>query len=353
MHFPPEGVDNPHSSVNIYSVLTGTKNLKKLCPTRIRDKTMKSKLLLIAAFGGLLATLGSCSDDPKNSYETGQEFEIRQVRLEATNETNTSFARSSENPASAAATLEYPIIYSDGTAATNVEGEPEIATVNILKPTNAVIAKTGDVLELKFLPGNNVVNNITLTFPDGQTQQLNEENTTLKWTVSEFADGDVIKAQQIVSDKGSTYKYTGAIYLWHYHEVVLQGSDNATGSSAYTAEFNVEKNAIVKVPVLEDGQIVFDENGNVVFETSNIIVANNGDEIALRFVPGYSTDTLNVTLPDGEDKTLNAESATLSWHAETFTDGAEISAKIVLKQPDAGNLEFTRNLIINHPQAAE
>ena len=326
---------------------------------------MKAKLLLIAAFGGLLATLGSCSDDAKN-IDSDKEFEIRQVRLDVTNEMNASTARSSENPASAAASVQYAIVYADGSAAVNAAGKALATKINITKPTNAVIAAEGDVLTLSFTPGEVVLTDVTVTLPGGELATLDEdgniaswaavngpvtlssENADLVWKAPAFNDGDMIKAEKVIAQNGNTYQYTGVVYLWHYHAIVLNADDTATASKAFTEDFNYTLNAVVEVPVTEGGQVVFDEEGSPVFAETNVLLANNGDAITLKYVPSFPGDSVELTFPDGTSATLTAEAPSMTWTAPVFTDGAEISAVLNIAE-GANALTFTRSIIINHP----
>lgn len=184
--------------------------------------TMKAKLLMMAAFGAAMAFMASCSDDPKTDY-VEDNFEIRQIRLSAVNPEYSSgtsvvcSAVSSETAGERTATAALPAFDMDGKPVIDPESNEQVwLRANVAEiGSDCLIAADGQDINLSFEPGF-VVNNITVTYPDGNTKVLTAEDTEATYNVGEFPDSALISAKQVVEMNGSVYNYTGKIYLVHY-----------------------------------------------------------------------------------------------------------------------------------------
>lgn len=309
---------------------------------------MKAKFLMMAAFGAMAVTLGSCSDDPKNDFPES-EFTIRQLRLDAVNGSNASEARSSENPTNGSTTLDLLTVTPDGQTVTYSDGEPVLSRVSFVKPTDAIMGVAGDNVTVTFTPGNVVVKSANITLPNGETKVLTEEEPSLDYVLGDFVDGCVLEGLDVVRANGSVYNYCGSLYFWHYHPINLTVTNDATGEVAYTTKYDAAANALVRKVVLDDnGNIKYDSDGYPTFIGTSELEAVEGQTLKVSFDPAYASDVLVVSLPDGTGMVLSAENPAQNWTVNAFDGEATISAVLELMQANDVPLKFTGSITLKN-----
>ena len=315
---------------------------------------MKAKFLMMAAFGAMAVTLTGCTDDPKNDFPEDV-FEIRQLRLEATNTANGTKAISSESPVNGSTKITYVTVNAEGvpfttkvdqTQGENAE-EPKLigTSVTLTKPTDAIIGAAGQTVDFIFKAGQ-MVKTATLTFPQGvepaaeQSTTL-EEGSTLTATLGDFAEGALISGLHQINQDGSLYNYTGAIYLWHYHPINLRVVNKSTQAVANTPIFNKELNAIVRTAVMENGQIKYDEDGAPIFVDESVLTVAEGQTLTLEYTPAYPGDQIVVAMPDGSNIVFNEQNKSVDWTVTAFQGDATISATLQLQQENLVHVVVT------------
>lgn len=307
---------------------------------------MKAKFLMMAALGTMVIALGSCSDDPKNDFPES-EFEIRQLRLDASNGYNGTTARSSESPVNSSTSVYYYTVTPTGSVITDQTGASAIAsTVSIKKPTDALIGKAGDEVTITFTPGT-IVDTATLTFPDGSTKSLTTDDATYTYTLSDFSEGACASGLCKIETDGSVYNYTGGIYFWHFHPLNLTVTNTTTGETANTQKYDATNDAIVRQISTDDsGNAVYDEYGYPVLVDESTLDVVEGQTLTLSFSPAYTGDTLTVTLPDNQTVELSAEAPSYTWTVNSFIGEATISATLSLLQDNYVYIEFNDEITL-------